>query len=127
MGLMKNQTKREVRVKELIEMNLGITDATEFERCHRVPAKTNSSNNQNCPQTIICKVNKFKDKQKFLKCAKSLKDTGIFLYENFCRDTMDLRKKLWNKVLQYCRENKFAHLNYRSIVVPEHGRERAVR
>ena len=45
MGLMKNQTKRDVRVKELIEMNLGITDATEFGRCHRVPAKTNSSNN----------------------------------------------------------------------------------
>ena len=84
-------------MKELIEMNLGITDATEFGRRHRVPAQTNSSNNQNIPQTIVCKVTKFKDKQKFLKFAKSLKDTGIFLYENFCRDTMDLRKKLWKK------------------------------
>ena len=30
------------------------------------------------------------------------------------------------KVLEYRRENKFAPLNYRSIVVPEDGRERAL-
>ena len=45
--------KCEARVQELTEVNLGITDTTEFERCHR-----------------ICKVTKFKDKQKTLKCAK---------------------------------------------------------
>ena len=105
----------------------GLTDTIEFERCHRISAQTNSSKNQNHSQTIICKVTKFKDKQKILKSAKCLKDTGIFIYEDFCKDTMDLRKKLWNKVLEYRKQNKFAYLNYRSIVVREHGRDRAVK
>ena len=117
----------EARVQELIEVNLGITDAIEFERCHRISAQTNSSKNQNRSRTIICKVTKFKDKQKILKYAKCLKDTGIFIYEDFCKGTMDLRKKIWNKVLEHCKQNKFAYLNYRSIVIREHGRDRAVR
>ena len=97
---------------ELIEVNLGITDTIEFERCHRVYKHTNSSKNQNHPRTIICKVTKFKDKQKILKYAKRLKDTGVFIYSDFCKDTIDLQKKLWKKVLEYCKQTKFAYLNY---------------
>ena len=77
-------------MQELIEVNVDITDAIEFERCHRISAQTKSSKNQNRSRTIIRKVTKFKDKQKILKCAKCLKDTGIFSYKDFCKDTMDL-------------------------------------
>ena len=73
-------------------MNFGMTDTTEFERCQQIPAQTNSSNKQNHPQTIICKVTKFKDKKKILKYAKCLKDMRIFIYEDFRKDTMDLQK-----------------------------------
>ena len=65
-------------------------------------AQTNSSKNQNRSRTIICKVTKNKVKQKILKSAKCLKDKGIFICKDFCKDTMDLRKRLWNKVLEYC-------------------------
>ena len=44
----------EARVQELIKVNLGITDAIEFERYHRISAQTNSSRNQNRSRTIIC-------------------------------------------------------------------------
>ena len=117
----------EARVQELIEVNLGRTDTIEFEKYHRISAQTNSSKNQNRSRTITCKATKFRDKQKILKSDKCLKDTGIFIYQHFCQDTMDLRKKLWNKLLEYDKQNKFAYLNYRSIVVREHGRDRAVR
>ena len=90
----------ETRVQELIEVNLGITGAIEFEKCHRISAQTNSSKNQNRPRTIICKVTKFKDKQKTLKYTKCLKDTGIFIYEDFCKDTMDLRKKIMKQSIR---------------------------
>ena len=88
-------------MQELIWVNLGIADAIDFERCHRIPAPMNSSKNQNHPWTIICKVTKFKDKQKILKYAKCQKDTGIFIYEDFCKDITDLQKKLWNKISEY--------------------------
>ena len=49
------------------------------------------------------------------------------MYDDFYKGTMDLRKKLWNKVLEYRKQSKFAYLHYRSNVVREHGRDRAVR
>ena len=33
---------------------------------------------------------------------------------------MDLRKQLWEKVLEHRANNKIAYLNYRSIVVRNH-------
>ena len=75
----------EARVQKLIEVNLGITDTIESERCHRISAQTKSSKNQNRSRTILCKVIKFKDKQKILKYAKCLKNKGIFIYKNFVR------------------------------------------
>ena len=32
----------------------------------------------------------------------------IFIYENFSRDTIELRKSLWEYVLEYRKQNKFA-------------------
>ena len=84
-------------MQELTEVNLGIKDALEFERCHRISAQTNSYQNQNRPRTIICKVTKFKDKQKILNYTKCLKDTRIFIYEDICKDTTDLGKNYVTK------------------------------
>ena len=81
-------------VQELIDVNLDLTDTIEFERCHQISTQTNSSKNQNRSRTIICKVTKFTDKQKILKSAKCLNDKEIFIYEDFCKNTMDLRKKI---------------------------------
>ena len=58
-----------------------------------------------------------KTNKKFLQNAKKLKDTGIFIYEDFCSDTMELPESLWKKVLEYRRQGKYAYLNYRTIVV----------
>ena len=63
---------------------------------------------RNRPRTIIFKLNKFKDKQKILQNARNLKDTGIFIYEDFCDDTMELRKSLWEQVLEHRRQNNIA-------------------
>ena len=66
MGVTKkpNETLNEYEagVQRLTEVNLGKTDATELEICHLISAQTNSSKNQNRPRTVICKVNKFKDR-----------------------------------------------------------------
>ena len=56
------------------------------------------------------------DKQKILQNAKKLKDDGIFIYKDLCSDTMELRKSLWKKVLEYRRQGKYAYWNYKTIV-----------
>ena len=63
--------------------------------------KDRSNNERNSrPCTIICRLLRFKDKQTIIQSSKKLKNTGIFIYENFCKDTMDLRKQLW-EVLEH--------------------------
>ena len=41
------------------------------------------------PRTIVCKLLRFKDKQKIIQSSKRLKNSGIFVYEDFCKDTED--------------------------------------
>ena len=58
----------------------------------------------NCPRRIMFKFNKFKEEQKTLRNEKKKKkNTEIYIYEDFCEDTMALSKSLWMKVLDYHR------------------------
>ena len=59
----------EENVQEMIKENLGITEPTETDRCHRISKRKKP----NRPRTVICRITKFKDKQKILKNAKYLK------------------------------------------------------
>ena len=109
----------EIKIQELIKNKLKINEHIEIDRCHQLSKKKN----QNRPRTIICCITKFKEKQKILKNAKLLKNTGIFIYEDFCKGTMESRRELWHEVLEYRRQNKFAYLNYCSIFVRDYGRD----
>ena len=110
-------------MQEMIKENLGITEPIEIDRCHRISKRKKP----NRPRTVICRITKFKDKQKTLKNTKYLKGSGIYVCEDFCKETMELRKTLWDQVLEYRRQNKFAYLNYRSIVVRDQENDRVVR
>ena len=105
-----NDCKR--KVQDVLLNKLNIEGNIEIDRCHRFGKRRAS-----CPRPIVCRFLRFKDKQKFFQNAKKLKDTGIFIYEDFCSDAMELRKSLWEKVLEYRWQGKYAYLNYRTIVV----------
>ena len=96
----------EITIQELLKNKLKINEHIEIDRCHQLSEKKN----QNRPYTIICHITKLKEKQKLLKNAKRLKNTGIFIYEDFCKDTTELRKEFWQEVLEYQRKNIFAYL-----------------
>ena len=83
----------------------------EIERAHRVGRKNRSK-----PRTIVCKLLRFKDKQNILRKAKLLKGTNIFINEDYCQDTVEHRKELWEEVKVLRGQGKIAYLNYRSIV-----------
>ena len=97
---------------DAIELNLVISLVN-----IKVKSRNQSGPHQGYTRTIICRFNKFKDKQQILNNATKLGDTGIYIYKDFSKDTMDLRKTLREKVLQYRRQNKFACINYRGIIV----------
>ena len=106
----------ERKIQKILSDKLEITEDVEIERCHRMEKRKG-----NRPRTIICKFLRFKDKQKILKNAKKLKNSGIYIYEDFCNDTMELRKSLWEEVMEHRRQGKFAFLNYQGIIVRNHN------
>ena len=48
---------------------------------------------------------------------KNLKSPKYIFYEDFCNDIVALRKSLWDKVLEYRRQNKIAYLKYRELLL----------
>ena len=97
-GLVENSKETweecERKVQEVISNRLEIEHDVEIKRCHRMGKRKG-----NRPRTIVCNFLRFKDKQKILQNAKKLKDTGIYVYEDFSNETMEVRKSLWEKVL----------------------------
>ena len=84
----------EMKVQELFKMKMEIEEIDwglniEIDHCHCINPK---KKDPTCPQTIICRLTKFKEKQKILINANVLKDTVIFIYEDYCKDTMSIRK-----------------------------------
>ena len=104
----------EKKVQDIVEKKLGITTEIVFDRCHRTGK---FKKNQSKPRTIFFRLPRFKDKENFLQNSKKLKNTGFFIYEDFCKATMKLRKSLWEEALEDRRQNKIAYLNYRRVVV----------
>ena len=44
--------------------------------------------------------------------VKKLKNSGIYVNEDFSKDTIEIRKKLWENVMKLRREGKYAVLRY---------------
>ena len=119
-GLMENPKKNweecERKVQEVISNHLEIEHDVEIEKCYRMEKRKG-----NRPHMIVCNFLRFKYKQKILQNANKLKDTGIYVYQDFSNGTMEVRKSLWEIVLEYRRQGKYAFLNYRKIVVRDNS------
>ena len=108
----------ENKIQNTIADKLGIERDVEIDGYHRIGSrKIKTSQIWDRPRTVVCRLNRLKDKQRILNNAKKMKNTGLFIYENFLKDTMELRKSLWKQVLKYRNQKSFACLNYMNITV----------
>ena len=104
----------EEKLKKVTKDELDIENVV-IERAHR--AKRNNDNNENNDQTrksasVVAKLLHFKDKQDIWHEAKSSKIRNFYFKEGFSRETLAIRKGLWNKVVRLRKEEgKFAVIN----------------
>ena len=82
----------------IIKEELGIASEIELDHCHRTGK---FKKDQSKPRTIVCRFLRFKYKEEIFKNSKKFKDTGIFIFENFCKEIVELRKLLWQQVLEH--------------------------
>jgi hypothetical protein len=83
----------------------------EVERAHRTGKPSNRK-----PRSIVMKLLNFKDKQRILRECRKLKDTNIFVYEYFSKDSVALRRTLMQEVKRLRNENQNVGLRYDRII-----------
>ena len=106
----------EEKLRNVIKEELGI-ESVDFERAHRV--KRNADNNDDMSSklpTIVAKLLHYKDKQDILHEAKTRKIRRYYFKEDFSKETLEIRKRLWDEVVRLREEEgKFAVINYDRI------------
>lgn len=105
--------KTEALVQDFLKTKLEVNNVENIviERAHRVSKKV-----QGKPRTIVVKFFNFKDKSNILSKCKKLKDLPFSVYEDFSRETAEIRKTLWKEVLRNRAENKISYLSYKTVV-----------
>jgi DNA-directed RNA polymerase beta subunit len=102
-------------VKDIFKNQLKINSEVVVERAHRV-GKTKDSK---IPRTIVLKLLNYQDKNKILNAVKNLKGTGVFINEDFAKETIESRKTLWEEVKRLRGEGKYAVIKYDKIFCRE--------
>ena len=112
----------EEKLHKMVQKKLYLECPTEMERAHWTSSRQNNTNNGNNPRTIIHNLLRYKGKVKILQKANKLRRTNTFINEGFSRETMKIRKLLWNEVKAHCDKGRAAYLSNRTAVVKT-GRE----
>ncbi|XP_065667934.1 uncharacterized protein LOC136088184 [Hydra vulgaris] len=100
----------EEKVYAFFWQNLGLKNI-EIERAHRTGLKKDGR-----PRTIVLNLQKYKDKIRILKESHRLKGTNCFINEDFSRETVVIRKKLFAEVKQRRSNGENVSVRYDKIV-----------
>ena len=92
--------------KDALREKLGV-NKIQIEIFHRVAAKGSGKD-----ITIVAKFSSYKGKQRVLNEARCQKRKGIYVYENFSKATMPIRKENCKKVTALKPQGKYAILVY---------------
>ena len=106
----------EAKIQRLLKDKLYFNDTINIERAHRMGKKNGRRDNNDRPRTIIIKLLNYKDKVKILKNAKKLKDTGIYINEDFSVETNEIRKNLKPQMNKARLEGKHAVIVYDRLI-----------
>ena len=99
----------EEKLRNVIKEELGI-ESVDFERAHRVKCNADNNDDMNSkPPTTVAKLLHYKDKQDILHEAKTRKIRRYYFKEDFSKETLEIRQRLWDEVVRLREEEgKFA-------------------
>lgn len=100
----------EEKVHTFFFEKLGLTDI-DIERAHRTGSRKDGR-----PRTMILNLQKYKDKTRILKECYRLKGTNSYINEDFSRETVSIRKKLFAEVKQRRSNGENVTVRYDKII-----------
>ena len=98
-----NWQQTQIKVSKIIQQRLNISPV--FDRVYRV-GKPSSQR----PREVITRFSKIADRDAVFRDRKKLKGTNIYINEDFCSRTTELRKEQMNTYHYARRNGKIAHL-----------------
>ncbi|ROT85571.1 hypothetical protein C7M84_011567, partial [Penaeus vannamei] len=119
----KNETweKSQSRVAAFLQRHFQLTP--EFERVHRVGTLTRNA----APRDIVVRFTRYTDRDAVFQDRRKLGNTrtGVYINEDLCRNSLEMRKAQMPALRAAKRDGKVAYFNYRKLVIKE--RQRSVR
>ena len=117
--------RTEAAVREMISSKLELDGrAVEIERAHRVGKPSaaavddpHAAGPSPRPRSICVKFLRFKDKSAVLKSAKKLKNTGVYINEDYSELVMAKRKEQLPKLREAREQGKIAYFSYDKLVI----------
>ena len=106
-------TECERKIKDVLKHRLRINENIEIERAHRMGRKDIERRR---PRTIIFKLLNWKDKELILNNRNHLKNSGIYINEDFSEDTMRIRKELFKQMKVEREKGKFSVVVYDKLI-----------
>lgn len=100
-------------VDGIFKEKLGVTVAS-VERVHRIGKKQS-----NRPRPVILNFYDYNEKMLVLKNCSKLKGSSISISHDYCRATLDKRKKLWGHAKEYKVQGRRVSLDYDKLRVDE--------
>ncbi|XP_065684371.1 uncharacterized protein LOC136096732 [Hydra vulgaris] len=93
--------------------SLGLKEI-KIERAHRTGIRDGKK-----VRSIVLKLLNYKDKERILKNSSKLKGKNIYINEDYCAETVQIRKELRMEMKKAREGGKFAFISYDKLIVQE--------
>lgn len=100
-------------VTKLLEEKLQMSDV-KLERAHRVGPATASY-----PRAIVARFERFGQREATLRNARKLKGTGVYLNEDMCPASLEIKKKKIPQMKKAREEGKIAFFRHTRLIIKE--------
>ena len=109
-----NWEQTSLEIKKLAE-KIGIEHEVKIDRAHRLGTNSGSSR----PRTIIARFHHYGDREFFLRNSYKLKGTAVFVNEDLCQTSLNIRKEKLPELQQARREGKTAYFSHTRLIIKE--------
>ena len=107
----------ENKLRSFLYDKLENTDELYIEREHDVTRREGVKfHSNNTTRTIVAKFLDYKEKEEVMRRHYKLKDTTYSVRENFSKETVEIRRKLWDQVKKLQKDGEYAVTKYDKIV-----------
>lgn len=108
-------------VQRLLREKLNI-GPIQLERAHRVGPRPSMGTTR--PRTVVARFTSFSDRQLALKNASKLKNTNIYINEDLCEASVQLRKAQLSDLRKARAEGKIAYFSHTKLVIRDRSERR---